>query len=199
VVARFTKRSFCLLIVEIHDESFPSPTTPSANITAEGRESTAIRRQFTRTKSGERSCSSSQTKSGGIQRITGKHQGISPHFSYRFCCELPPAAPCGLRRPAGCSASRLFAFVFTPATFGSASLRLLRPAPASFRPEFPLDSMFSYSSAGTARREIRSAPYGHGSSPRLATKRYEKSGLGATSRAHGIPTETPSERATGLG
>jgi len=65
----------------------------------------------------------------------------NPHFSYRFCCELPPSAPCGLL----CEQAV------------STSLRLLRPAPASFRPEFPLDSMFSYSSAGTARREIRSA------------------------------------------
>jgi len=86
---------------------------------------------------------------------------FSPHFSYRFCCELPPSAPCGLL----CEQAV------------STSLRLLRPAPASFRPEFPLDSMFSCSPAGTARREIRSAPHGDSSSPRLATKQYEKSGL----------------------
>jgi hypothetical protein len=46
------------------------------------------------------------------------------------------------------------------------------PPPLRSGPNFPW-TVCSH----TARREIRSAPCGHGSSLRLATKRYEKSGL----------------------
>ncbi len=49
---------------------------------------------------------------------------------------------------------------------------LLRPAPASFRPDFPLDSMFSYNPAGKSGRALPEQP-----SPRLATKECEKCGL----------------------
>jgi len=49
------------------------------------------------------------------------------------------------------------------------------PPPLRSGPNFPW-TVCSH----TARREIRSAPCGHGSSLRLATKRYEKSGLTVT-------------------
>ncbi|MDP5005013.1 MAG: hypothetical protein NWQ35_04075, partial [Verrucomicrobiales bacterium] len=51
----------------------------------------------------------------------------------------PPSAPCGLL----CEQAV------------STSLRLLWPYPASFRPEFSLDSMFSYSPAGNPVRASR--------------------------------------------
>jgi hypothetical protein len=72
------------------------------------------------------------------------------------------AASCRLRRPAGCSASRL-----SPLRSGCCG-----PPPLRSGPNFPW-TVCSH----TARREIRPAPCGHGSSLRLATKRYEKFGL----------------------
>jgi len=56
------------------------------------------------------------------------------------------------------------------------------PPPLRSGPNFPW-TVCSH----TARREIQSAPCGHGSSLRLATKRYEKSGLKAIQPGNYVP------------